>query len=147
MGAPPDKQDSPPTPLTDDSNEAPDSPGDVMSRPWPQTRWSEGHSPLVDRDNDAQDAHRDATTKPWPHATWSAGQPPRASIRDNPACEAFYLEEQDDDGPEASVEFVEFDDVTPVGALEANDNDEDHAQGDDDRDDASSATSHMGPPK
>jgi hypothetical protein len=147
MDVPLDKQDYPPTPPADDSNDAPDSPHDAMPRPWPQTRWSRGHSPPIDDDNDAPDAHHDATTKPWPQTKWSAGQPPHACVRDNPAYEEIYPEEQDNDEPEASVESEEFDDVTPVGTPEDNDNDEDHAQGDDDIDDASSASSHMGPPQ
>jgi hypothetical protein len=61
-------------------------------------------------------------------------------------CSEFYPEIQDNDGTDASVDFVEFDDVTPVGAPDDDEDDNDRAQGDDDVDDASSASSHVGPP-
>jgi hypothetical protein len=41
----PPAQDYPPTPPDDDTLEPPDSPQNTISRPWPQTRWSEDHSP------------------------------------------------------------------------------------------------------
>jgi hypothetical protein len=141
MDVPPPKQDCPPTSPVDEPNEAPDSPHDAMSRPWPQTRWSEGQSPPVDHDDDATDERRDSTTKPWPRAKWSVGRPPCDSMRDNPAYEKFYLGTENNNGPEAPEGFVEFDDVTPVGTLEENDDDAGRAQGVDEIDDTSSNSS------
>jgi hypothetical protein len=59
MDVPPDKQDYPPTPLVDDRHDASDSPQDATTRPWPQTRWSEGQSPLVDDYHGASDSPQD----------------------------------------------------------------------------------------
>jgi hypothetical protein len=102
--------------------------------------------PTTDDERDAPDDAQDATTLPWPQTRWSTGRSSNASIQDKPMCKHFYPEAQDNEGSDESKEVEQFDDATPRGSQEDNANENDHAQGDDDMDDASSASSHVGPP-
>jgi hypothetical protein len=62
-------------------------------------------------------------------------------------CEHFYPEVQTNDGSDESEDFEEFDDATPHRSQEAKASENAHAQGNDDMDGASSASSHEGPPR
>jgi hypothetical protein len=66
MDVPLPTQDYSPTSPDGDILEPPDSPQDTMSRPWPQTRWSEGHSPTTDHADAATNDRHDPNTGPQP---------------------------------------------------------------------------------
>jgi hypothetical protein len=121
MDAPPPAQDYPPTPPGGDILEPPDSPQDTMSRPWPQTLWSEGHSPPNDQANmtvlDLCACSQSGRIMP------QIEEPSNINMRVNPAHEAFPAETENNRAPEAPEGLVLFDDVTPVGTPEENQDD------------------------
>jgi hypothetical protein len=103
--------------------------------------------PTIDDEHDASVGPQDATVLPWPQTRWSAGQSSNASIQDRPMCKHFYPEVQANDGSDESEDFEEFDDATPHRSQEGKAGENAHAQGNDDMDGASSASSHEGPPQ